>query len=180
MYHPTPQQCMRLLEGYDTPSHVRAHCRAVAHAAYLMGRELNKHGHHFDLDLVLAAGLLHDIARVEEDHAASGALIMRELGCEEEAAIIEAHMKYGPFSDIEDATETDMICLADRTVKENSYVGLEERMQYLIDKVTRLGRAHRIPSILEKKKDTKRFILQIEDKIGMTLDELLEKAVHED
>ena len=68
MKHPTTEECLKLLEEYGTPDRVKGHCRAVADTACRIGRALNRHGHHFDLELVNAAGLLHDIARVEERH----------------------------------------------------------------------------------------------------------------
>ena len=65
MKHPTTEECLKLLEEYGTPTRVKGHCRAVADTACRIGRALNRHGHHFDLELVNAAGLLHDIGESE-------------------------------------------------------------------------------------------------------------------
>ena len=56
MKHPTTEECLKLLEEYGTPTRVKGHCRAVADTACRIGRALNRHGHHFDLELVNAAG----------------------------------------------------------------------------------------------------------------------------
>ena len=64
----------------NSPTRVKGHCRAVADTACRIGRALNRHGHHFDLELVNAAGLLHDIARVKEHHWDVGADCREELG----------------------------------------------------------------------------------------------------
>ena len=82
-------------------------------------------------------------------------------------------MTYSPFSQINNVSETDMVCLGDRLVKENEYVGIDERIQYIIDKAVRNGHEEKIPFILEKKKDTERFITQIEETIGISIDKLM-------
>lgn len=179
MKHPTKEECQRLLVFYGTPVHVQGHCKAVANVAYTTARELNKHGFNFDLDLIMAAGMLHDIARLEDKHWEAGARIAEKHGYKQEADIIKVHMTYSPFSPLNTATETDFVCLGDRTVKEDKYVGLDERIEYIIDKAARNGHPEAKPIILEKKKDTKRFINEIEEVIGMSLDELMGSVTNE-
>ena len=62
--HPDRQECLRLLKEYGTPEHVIRHCMAVADTAVRIGRALNEHGYHLDLELIQAAALIYDIARV--------------------------------------------------------------------------------------------------------------------
>ena len=173
MKHPTTEECLKLLEEYGTPDRVKGHCRAVADTACRIGRALNRHGHHFDLELVNAAGLLHDIARVEERHWDVGAAFAEKLGYQQEADIIKVHMTYSPFHPLPQATETDLVCLADRLVKEDRYVGIEERIQYIIDKAISSGHPEAEPRILAKKEELKFFVHDIETEIGMTIDELM-------
>ena len=96
-----------------------------------------------------------------------------ELGYHEEAKIIKVHMTYSPFSDIKDVNETDLVCLGDRTVLEDEYVGLDKRIDYVINKAKKNGNPQAEPIILEKKKQTRGFISQIEGVIGMSLDDLM-------
>ena len=173
MAHPDRQECERLLIEYGTPEHVKGHCRAVAGAACKIAEELNKHGYSLNVPLILASGMLHDIARVEDRHWDVGAELMDKLGYPEEGKIIKVHMTYSPFSDISDVTETDMVCLGDRTVLEDEYVGLDKRMDYVINKAKNNGHPEAEQFILEKKKQTRGFIEQIEETIGCTLDELM-------
>lgn len=173
MKHPDRQECERLLSEYMTPEHVKRHCRAVADMACTVAIELNKHGFELDVPLILSAGLLHDIARVEERHWDVGAELMEQLGYYEEAKIIKVHMTYSPFSDIKNVTETDLVCLGDRTVLEDEYVGLDKRIDYVINKAKKSGNPQAEPIILEKKKQTRGFIDQIEAVIGMSLDDLM-------
>lgn len=173
MSHPDRQECERLLNEYNTPEHVKRHCRAVANMACTVAEELNKNGFELDVHLILAAGLLHDIARVEDRHWDVGAELMDKLGYHREAQIIKVHMTYSPFSDISEVTETDMVCLGDRTVLEDEYVGLDKRIDYVINKAKANGNPQAEPIILEKKKETRRFIHQIEEVIGCSIDELM-------
>lgn len=171
--HPDRQQCLRYLEEYKTPAHVIGHCKAVADTAYRIGKALNEHGYHLDLELILAAGLIHDIARVEEEHWNRGAEFMENLGYTQEADIIRVHMHYTPFSAVENITETDMVCLGDRLVLEDAYAGLDKRMEYIIRKAEKAGRPGAAEAIACKKKETRAFIDGIEKVIGITIDELM-------
>lgn len=170
--HPTEEECRRLWEQYETPEHIRRHCLAVARTARKIAEELNKHGKNLDLELINAAGLTHDLVRLAEDHEAEGARILRELGYEEEADIIAVHMHYPDFSSIDEVNETDLVCLGDRTVIEDRFVGVDKRYQHIIDKAIRLGHPDAEPFILEKKKDVLRFVGEIEALTGKTLEEI--------
>ena len=171
--HPDREQCMQYLKEYNTPAHVIGHCKAVAETAYKIARELNKHGYDLDLDLIMAAGLTHDIARVEDEHWNRGAEFMAERGWLDEAEIIRVHMHYSPFSPLKELNETDMICLADRTVLEDAYAGLDKRMDYVIEKATKAGRLNAREIINAKKEITRQTIIGIENIIGITFDQLM-------
>lgn len=171
--HPDRQECLRLLKEHQTPAHVIRHCIAVGDTALKIGTALNEKGYHLDLGLIHAAGLLHDIARKEDEHWNRGAELAERMGYNQEADIIRVHMHYSPFSPVDQLTETDIVCLGDRTVKEDEYVGLDKRMQYIIDKVRYHGRPGSEERILEKKEEAKKLIEEIQQVIGMTLDQLM-------
>jgi HD superfamily phosphodiesterase len=59
---------MALLKQYNTPVHVIRHCVKVTETALKIGQALNEKGCGLDLGLIQGAGLIHDIARVEEKH----------------------------------------------------------------------------------------------------------------
>ena len=170
--HPTKEECIRLWDKYETPPHIRQHCEAVALVACAVGEKLIEKGYDLDMDLIYAAGMLHDVVRLAEDHEKEGAAIMRQLGYEQEAKIIEVHMHYDPFSPLESVNETDMVCLGDRVVIEHHFAGIDKRYQHIIDKAIRRGRPEAEPFILAKKKDVVRFVSDIEKVTGMTLEEM--------
>ena len=118
--------------------------------------------------------MLHDIARAKEDHWDVGAEILSSLGYDREAYVIKHHMSHTPTTRLSLLTELDLICLADRTVLEDKFVGLDKRMDYVLDKAKSFPEA--IPIILAKKTITEDIIRKIEAKINMTLEELVEKG----
>lgn len=127
----------------------------------------------FDLELTEAAGLLHDMARVEPDHWDVMADFCEEHGYPEEAKIIRVHMMYDFVADAWHLTEADLICIADRLVLEDTYTGIDKRMDYIVAKAERHGDFEAKPIIIRKKEETKVLLREIEDRIGMTLDELM-------
>ena len=127
----------------------------------------------FDIALTQAAGLLHDMARVEDNHWDAAADFCLREGLPDEAKIIRIHMQYEFTTDAYHLTEADLVCLGDRLVLEDYYSGIDRRMDYIIAKAQRQGNYAAEPIILKKKEETKVLLRQIEDRIGMTLDALM-------
>ncbi|WP_312649184.1 HD domain-containing protein [Aminipila sp.] len=169
----TVEECLELLKKYNTPPHVIRHCKAVADAAVKLAIALNQKGSHLDIELIRGAALIHDIARVEENHQEKGAQIARLLGYNDEADIIKAHMTYELKKEVDDLAEVDMVCFGDRVVKEDKYVGLAERMAYIVEKVK--DRPDAVSRILKKQAETELLLSKIEDRLGITIDELMSK-----
>lgn len=130
---PNKSLCLDMLSEYGTPANVIRHCRAVTDTAMRIGGGLYSRGLSLNLDLLQAAALLHDIARVEDEHWVKGAEVVREKGFPEVAELILPHMTYAPDNEWQEIREIDILCLSDRMVKDDKYVGLEVRMQYVLD-----------------------------------------------
>ncbi|MBR0596567.1 HD domain-containing protein [Sinanaerobacter chloroacetimidivorans] len=169
--HPSREECFRLLEAYHTPGHVIRHCVEVTDTALKIAGALNNHGYHLNLDLLQAAGLIHDIARVEEKHWEVGARIASELGYDQEAEMIRVHMFYNTDIHHDNWKEIDILCLSDRMVKEDQYVGLETRMSYVLEKFK--DNPEVFQRLQERIKENREFIRQIEEKIGASIDSLM-------
>ena len=164
------EECEQLYRIHETPKHVIGHCNAVAHVAVTIGRELNQHGYDFDLLLIEGAGLAHDVARVQEEHWHVGAGILRDLGYENEADIVEVHMHRHTY-DFDTLSEMDLVCIGDRLVIEDQYAGLDKRFEYIIDK----AKAHypdKIWKIKENREKLRLLLGQIEEAMGQTIDSL--------
>ena len=159
------------MEDHGTPAHVIGHCKAVAHVSIVVGKALNAKGFHLDIDLMRAAGLLHDIERTEQNHDEAGATLLHGLGLDEEAAIVRVHMRYPAFNPMEQVTETDIVCLGDRVCRNNQYVGLDARMDYILEKFKDNPQASKV--IKANILINKTFIAGLEQALGIGLDALM-------
>lgn len=127
----------------------------------------------FDLELLLASGFLHDMARTSDRHWDVCADWCHEKKLYEEEQIIRAHMMYQYTNDADHLTEADLVSLGDRLTLEDHYAGLDDRMDYIIRKAERNGNPDARAAILKKKKETRKLLDAIEARIGMTIDELM-------
>ena len=116
----TPELARALLSAAAPGKKVEAHCRAVASEALRIADALPGK---LDRELLESAALLHDVARGEKDHARLGAAWLRELGYSEVAALVERH------HDLQSETidEAAVLYLADKCVREDRRVSIEER-----------------------------------------------------
>lgn len=130
-YFPTKNECMEILENYGTPKHVILHCNAVSETAKAIGKSLNNKGLDINIELVSSAGFLHDIARVHSKHDKVGAEYLRSIGLKNVAEVTQNHTKQEINPNFDMLTEVDVLCIADRVVLENKYVGPKKRMEYI-------------------------------------------------
>lgn len=165
----TEEVCNQLYAKYGTPDHVIGHCLAVSEVGKRMAQAINQHGGHLDEALIWSAGRIHDVMRTEDNHGEVAAEMLVKEGYPDEAQIVRHHMHY-QFHAIDQLDETDIMCLADRLVKEDRYVGLDERIDYLIHKPGE--NQERTRRILEAKALTRGLMDQIEAIIGQTIDSL--------
>lgn len=167
------EECEELYDTYNTPSHVRKHCGEVARVAVTLGTALNEKGMGFDIELIRGAALLHDVARVCENHAKVGADILASLGYQDEADIIAVHMNYDIAVEPENLREHDLVCLGDRVVLEDQYVGLEKRMEYVVGKA--IDHPGAVDRIRAHQKKTEQLIRKIEEKLGLSMEDLMKR-----
>lgn len=163
------KECEALFLQCATPPHVVGHCREVSRVAAGIGEAMNRCGYRLDIDLIRGAGLCHDVLRVCDKHAEAGAELLENLGYQAEADIIRVHMTYD-FHDFSHLDETDLVCLADRLVMENHYVGLDKRIDYILQKAKDHPGSRR--RILQKKEETRLLMSRIEEVIGQSVDSL--------
>ena len=159
----------KLYIEYNTPPWVIGHCKEVSRVGVVIAEALNKRGLNLDVELIRVAGLAHDVLRTKDDHDLEMGKLLDEMGYPEEANMVRRHMRYS-FNPIENINENDIMCLADRLVKEDKYVGIQDRVDYLIHKPGETKeRTERLRAAREK---SKAYISQIEDILGYDLDSL--------
>lgn len=145
---PTHTECLELMERLAMPAHIRRHSEVVARVALALGRRLVACGAPFDLALVEAAALLHDIGKARGleahvDHAELGADMLAELGYTELAPIVRDHARLESFEPGEPVTPSLLVNYADKRVMHDVVVSLAARFRDLADRYARddAGRA---------------------------------------
>ena len=129
---PSPAVCRRILLEEQPDGRTQAHCEAVARYSLLLVKRLNMAGAQLDTGLVVAAALLHDVARQWPDHARVGAGLIRNRGYPKVAEVIADHMDLEVLED-EPLKEAELLFLADKMVRGGSPVSLKERFALLLN-----------------------------------------------
>lgn len=141
---PTRAACGRLLVAHGVPAHIRRHSRRVAGVARLLAEGVRAGGDiAVDVTLAEAAAMLHDIAKAacmesRLDHAAEGGRILRRLGLDGVADIVERHVHLGAWDPAGPVTEAEIVNYADKRVRFEEVVSLETRFR---DLLRRYGRS---------------------------------------
>lgn len=130
---PNDEECDAILKKYKVPSNVILHSKAVAYEACSIVERLLKNGYYVNLKKIRAAALLHDIGRKEKNHAKAGERILKELGYDEIAEIISAHMDIEVKSD-DNLTEKEIVYLADKMVMNDEIIPLKQRFNEYLDR----------------------------------------------
>jgi len=117
------------------------------------------------LELLIASALLHDIAKTESIHENKmrhdllGGEILRNLGFDEIAVIVENHVIFKDFDEAGPLTEKDIIYYADKRVMHDKVVTIDARVD---DLATRYGLTEKLKHMIV---DNKKFISRLEAKI---------------
>ncbi|GBC59422.1 phosphohydrolase [Desulfonema ishimotonii] len=131
---PTARECVTLMtQVLKVDERIVRHCRAVADIAGQLGTALSAAGCALDPDRIVAAGLVHDLARTEPNHAAAGAKMLREMGFPGVADIVAVHMNITVREDAP-VTEAEVVHLADKLVRGDQPVSVEERFAGKMEK----------------------------------------------
>jgi putative nucleotidyltransferase with HDIG domain len=125
------------------PLHIRGHSNQVARLARRLAEALREHAHErVDAERVEAAALLHDIAKARclktgRDHSADGGELLRGLGLETIAALVEQHVRLREWEPEGRVSEAEILNYCDKRVLHEEVVTLEERFR---DLAARYGR----------------------------------------
>ncbi len=156
-----PPERMVLAEIYEdcqTPDHIIRHMQAVRAAADEIMDRVQYTG---DREAVDLAALTHDILRLEKNHALAGAEYLRKLGFDEIALLVAAHESEEENSS-EELSGEEILYYADKTVREDKRVSLQERFEASRQKC-------RSPEALAHHENRLRKALRIEKKIERSI-----------
>jgi putative nucleotidyltransferase with HDIG domain len=131
---PTEAECLALMTmRFGRDAGVIRHCRAVTDIAMALAAGLNRAGCSVDPDVVLAAGLLHDVAKGSPDHAEAGARLLSDMGFDPIAPVVRDHMDLTP-PESGPVDERELVYLADKLVAGDRPVALEGRFAGKLDR----------------------------------------------
>ncbi len=131
---PTAAECEVILKDiHAVPDRVTDHSKAVAIVALFIVDEMNRQGFDIDRGLILAAALLHDLAKGKPAHAAESARIVREMGYAGVAELIETHTDIVPGTG-DEVSAAEVLYLADKLVSGDRVVTLSERFGRAMEK----------------------------------------------
>lgn len=128
---PSKEECSELLNKNKTPSNVISHCKAVCQVAEELAEKLIKKGFKVNKKLVAAAALLHDIEREKDHHVIAGEKLLKSMGFSEVAEIVRKHTMHAVKEIGLKTIEEKIVFYADKKVKGNEIVSLEERFEDL-------------------------------------------------
>ncbi|TGE39319.1 HD domain-containing protein [Desulfosporosinus fructosivorans] len=164
---PTEEECYKLLKMNNTPVKVIEHCKQVAGLSCWLGKQLCEAGYVLNLELLNTSAILHDIAKGKEDHARAGAEIMANYP--EIAEIIASHMDI--FLDATQAiTEKEIVYLADKLVKNNRIILLQDRFKAVLKRFE--GESQAQENIRQRFKNAQMIQTQIEYMLQKSLQNL--------
>jgi len=157
--YPDVAQSLEILMQCETPVEIVAHGKQVANVALKIAKLMEKSGARLDVELLESACLLHDIKRMEADHAKAGKNFLLEMGYPQAAIIVGEHMDLSvPVTCV---TERELLYLADKLCRRGKIVKLDDTMRDLASKFSsdpealtqarvRIDNAKAIMDLLEK------------------------------
>jgi uncharacterized protein len=128
------------MEAHDMLPNIRAHSITVCRFAVAIAQAANDGGCDFHLPAIEAAALLHDITKTRsletgENHARTGADLLRELGYGGVADMVEEHVT--PRDHGGELTAGELLSYADKRVLHDRVVSIDERFCYLFERYGR-------------------------------------------
>jgi putative nucleotidyltransferase with HDIG domain len=168
---PSISECMVLLtEKLRVDSQILAHSRKVAQVAMHLARALNKTGGSLNVKLIVAAALLHDVAKGRPNHATVAAAALTELGYPTVAEVVGVHMDTRPVPG-EPISEKEVVCFADKMVQADRIVQVEKRFS---DRLGIVGQDPHLAAIVNQRLVNILSIRErIEDALGLSVESVL-------
>jgi len=162
--YPTEDECFIIIRQHDMLPNIIDHSVQVKNVSLAIYDNL-KNKEIISRELLIAASLLHDIAKTrsirnrEMRHDLIGGEMLRNLGLDEIADIVENHVIFTGFLPEGPLTEKEIIYYADKRVMHDRVVNVHTRVD---DLVVRYGINDKVKQLILKNKE---FVLELEAKI---------------
>ena len=122
------EEALYLLNYFDLPNHIVRHCQMVEKIAVDLSETINKYENCIDVNLIKSAALLHDIKRLEKEHAKKGAKLLSDLGYHKISSLVKNHMKLESHME-DEINEMSILYFADKLVIEDKFTSIENRFE---------------------------------------------------
>jgi len=144
---PTQEQCFLLMCDMKMMDHIVLHSMQVCRVATFLTEHLNSRQNRLNHDLIRAAALLHDITKTrsfktEENHALTGGQLLAEQGYPEVGDLVRQHVRLDEYPDPATLGEAQILNYADKRVLHDRIVGLDKRLDYILEKYGKLPEHH--------------------------------------
>jgi len=139
MQIPTIDQCYQLMCTMEMMDHIVRHSLQVCRVATCLAQHLNARRLRLNYELIRAAALLHDITKTrsfktQENHALTGGEFLAERGYAEVGELVRQHVRLDEYPEPVTIGEAEIINYADKRVLHDEIVGLEKRMDYILER----------------------------------------------
>ena len=139
MIIPNREQCYQLMCEMKMMDHIVVHCLQVCRVATFLAENLSTTQNRLNKDLIRAAALLHDITKTrsfktEENHALTGGEFLAERGYPEVGELVRQHVRLDSYPDPVTIGEAEIINYSDKRVLHDKIVGLEKRLDYILER----------------------------------------------
>ena len=138
---PDNTQITEILDRFMVPDHIRRHMKGVANVLLDIADMLDPDCEIYDRELLYAAAMLHDFAKLHKNLGSHGTLMLSNEGYELVADLIrehesvELHQELAVFKNGRyNISEEDLLYYADKRVLEDVVVPLNERFEASLKK----------------------------------------------
>ena len=119
--------------------HIVAHSMQVCQVATYLTDHLISHHPHLNGDLIRSAALLHDITKTRsfntgEDHAITGGQFLADRGYPEVGDLVRQHVVLDIYGATKIPVDAEIINYADKRVLHDEIVGLDRRLDYILER----------------------------------------------
>lgn len=174
---PGVEECYDLMKQYGMLQNILDHSVQVMRVSLAITDNLIDPAL-VDRELITASSLLHDIAKTrtiqtgELRHDRIGGDMLRDLGWDSVAAIVESHVFFDKFLPDGIIEEREIVYYADKRVMHDRIVTIDERIE---DLVVRYGKSEKIKTMII---ENKKFIKTLESKISEFLKTDIESVIN--
>ena len=136
---PSVTQCYQMMSEMKMMDHIVVHSLQVCRVAIFLTGHLNKQNYGLNFELIQSAALLHDITKTRsfktrEDHALTGGEHLSDCGYPAIGNLICQHVALDKYSDAGTISEAEVLNYADKRVLHDEIVGLDRRMDYIVER----------------------------------------------